>query len=254
MNMNTTLQKTKKQILCLLLSSLVVLPLATHCANVKGTAFSEESIDELRDSVPGLGAIYLWVTGCTVQGDMNGGSSSNPCLDPAGAPANGPKRADAICAARYDDDVDETSRNRIAQEGFPRHTAMLARSPSQPNTNFPVRGRGVSQIKRPDGTTLIAESWEDFFNPEFDIPGNISESSGAGDPYWTGWWVQADLYSPSSSSGRYLYCGPLNSYWTSNTEFNDGITGSSSVRSANRLTSMSATLCSQSRGILCITH
>ena len=109
--------------LACLLTALLALP---HCKNDDNGGGGGEDP---------LAAIYLWVTGCTVQGDMNGGDCPAP---PAGAPTNGPARADAICANQYESDVDMDSRNRIAGEGNPQHTALLARSNHLPREVFPV--------------------------------------------------------------------------------------------------------------------
>ena len=237
--------------LACLLTALLALP---HCENDdNGGGGGEDSLD----------AIYLWVTGCTVLGNMNGGDC--PAL-PAGAPTDGLTRADAICANRYETDVDETSRNRIAEEGEPRHRAMLVRSNDPPKEVFPVRGKDTLEIKRPD-ETLIADSWDQFFDPSATISDSIAGSGSVS--YWTGWWVSADLYTPKASMDRVRCCSsdPL-SYSSSDYDdkcWKDGSSGgplgtigeSNSVgvtRIAEPDMAMAARVCNNTYRILCITH
>ena len=232
--------------LACLLTALLALP---HCKNDdNGGGGGKDPI----------AAIYLWVTGCTVQGNMNGGN----CPAPAGAPANGPERADAICANQYESDVMEVDRDRIAQEAGGlevRHTALLARSNDPPREVFPVRGRGASEIKRPD-ETLIADSWDQFFDPTVDLSttGGAMVVAGSNIDYWTGWWRETDQYTPMTSSGEFRYCGPSASYWTSNGNSipdGQGGTGRSSSIRETRLGQVGFSLgCSNPTRILCITH
>ena len=204
-----------------------------------------------------------------MRGDMNGGVSL-PCSAPADAPTDGLMRADAICAARYDTDVSADSRDRIAEEGEPRHTAMLVRLNDPPKEVFPVRGKDTLEIKRPD-ETLIADSWDQFFDPtvDFSATGGASVAAGTSYSYWTGWWVSADLYTPKASMDRVRCCSsdPL-SYSSSDYDgkcWKDGSSGgplgtrgeSNSVgvtRIAEPDMAMAAQVCNNSYRILCITH
>ena len=240
----STARLSKLSLACLL-TALLALP---HCKNDDNGGGGGDPLAAV------LNAIYLWVADCTVQGNMNGGT----CLAPADAPTNGPERADAICANQYESDVDETSRNRIAEEGEPRHTAMLARSNDLPKEVFPVRGKDTLEIKRPDGTTLIADSWNDFFTYDKTSLESITSSSGAN--YWTGWWNDyAGNFSPATSMGDRRYCGgSADSYWTVNTGggavTSTGGRGQGNVPSADRLIDHVGTACSTPLNILCITH
>ena len=222
----STLRLSKLSLACLL-TALLALP---HCSSDdNGGGGGSDAV---------LNAIYLWVTGCLVRGaDMSGDSSFSPrCPDPAGAPANGPERADAICANQYESDVDETPRDRIAQEGEPRHTALLARSNDLPKEVFPVRGKDTLEIKRPD-ETLIADSWDQFFDPSVDLSttGGVSVT-GTNVQYWTGWFVEADQFTPRGSGGDSLYCGNpgdgSGGYWTA---FTDARVGKGDVTGPGRL-------------------
>ena len=243
--------------LACLLTALLALP---HCENDdNGGGGGEATLD----------AIYLWMTGCTVKGDMNG-SGSLSCSAPADAPTDGLTRADAICANQYESDVDETSRNRIAGEGEPRHTAMLVRSNDPPREVFPVRGKDTLKIQRPD-ETLIADSWDQFFDPTVDLSatGGASVAAGTSDSYWTGWWVSADLYTPKASMDRVRCCSsdPL-SY--SSSDYDDkcwkngasggslGTRGESNSVGVTRIAEpnigTAARICNYSYSIVCITH
>ena len=242
---------------CLLTALLLALPHCSSDDNGSGGGGGSDEDSPPADAPPAaLSAIYLWVTGCTVQGDMNGGT----CSDPAGAPTNGPERADAICADRYEADVDETSRNRIAEEGNPRHTAMLARSDDPPREVFPVRGKDTLPIQRPDGTTLIADSWDQFLDPSVDLSAAGGASvSAASVNYWTGWWLSTGVYTPATSSVQQFYCnGPSNmvgAYWTSSTAMTNDIGryGNSSAVDTSRIAT-NGDACQSLHNILCITH
>ena len=230
---------------CLLTALLLALPHCSSDDNGGGGGGGEDS----------LGAIYLWTTGCTVHGDMNG-SGSSPCTLPADAPADGPTRADAICANRYDMVVDMDDRDRIAGEGNPQHTAMLARSNDPPREVFPVRGKDTLEIKRPDGTTLIADSWDQFFDPNFVLGNNIVDSAhpDAGQSHWTGWRVEANTFSPVTSGGTMFYCesSGLDTYWTNPSSGNASV-GAPTITQEGRLHA-SEGHCSNNGRLYCITH
>ena len=235
-------------LLCLFLALSLGLARCKNDDNGGGGGGSEAAV---------LNAIYLWVTGCQVRGsDLSGVAGSSPCPAPAGAPTNGPKRADAICADQYESDVDETSRNRIAGEGKPRHTAMLARSNDLPKEVFPVRGKDTLEVQRPD-ETLIADSWDQFFDPSIDLSAAGVSVTGTNVQYWTGWFVEAGQFTPRGSGGNYLYCGNAGDgsggYWTSS---NTGRYGKGDVTGPGRLDE-DVSGCGNVSGpnyILCITH
>ena len=239
---------------CLLTALLLALPHCSSDDNGSGGGGGSDEDSPPADAPPAaLSAIYLWVTDCTVQGDMNGGDC--PAL-PAGAPTNGPERADAICANQYESDVSADSRDRIiADEGL-RHTVLLARSNNLPREVFPVRGKDTLEIKRPD-ETLIADSWDQFFDPGATIGDTVTGSLS--DEYWTGWWVEADNFSPATSSGNQFYCGSSGSYWINNTDGGSGdergSIASGGVSSSSRLYNTIIDVnCDDLFKILCITH
>ena len=173
MNMNT-LQKTKKQLLCLLLTGLVSFPL-TYCANVKGKAFGDDALEEV---VPpaALDAIYLWVTGCGVHGTMNP-SEALPCGAETGASPL--ERADKTCQTEYARTMDipgmppilpslsDAERMNIEAGKTPVHRAFLASSGNLPQ-NFLLRGRDSLDVRRPVDNERISDSWADFFQANQD--------------------------------------------------------------------------------------
>ena len=225
--------------LACLLTVLLALP---HCENDDNGGGGGEA---------SLAAIYLWVTSCTVKGDMNGGT----CPDPVGAPANGPARADAICANQYESDVSPDDRDRIAGEGEPRHTAMLVRSNDPPKEVFPVRGKDTLKIQRPD-ETLIADSWDQFFDPSVNTANDVTGSSVT---YWTGWHSYAGQFTPVNSGGDWLYCGNAGdgagAYWTVGTVFVFAKTAKGNAVNEERLYDAGSLVCdSNNIRILCIAH
>ena len=241
--------------LACLLTALLALPHCKNDDNGGGGGGSDEDSPPADAPPAALSAIYLWVTGCTVRGDMNGGDC--PAL-PASAPANGPTRADAICANRYEADVDEASRDRIAGEGNSQHTAMLARSNDPPREVFPVRGKDTLEIKRPD-ETLIADSWDQFFDPSIDLSaaGGVSVT-GTNVQYWTGWFEEAGQFTPRGSSGDFLYCGNVGdgagAYWTVGTDVVQGKRGVGNAVNEGRLNMGGRSCNANNVRILCITH
>ena len=177
MNMNT-LQKTKKQILCLLLSSLVSLPLTYHCANVKGKAFGGENAPPASPPVEPVGAdvttpIYFWVTGCGTLGNMMGGTCAGT--------ETGLTGADNICSDRVA--MDAAS---LPERSEPyTHTAMLRRgvdAEANHPLNLPISNKAEREVQRPDGTP-ITNNYDDFWDPMVTAAHSVSASSSDG--YYT---------------------------------------------------------------------
>ena len=141
-----------------------------------------------------LGAIYLWITGCTVIGDMSSGTGSDECGGIGSG--TGTARADSICQARYDDDVDPDDRTRITGElddsgaASPQHKALLAADGALPQS-FEIRGKDTLTLKRPDGSTTVANSYADLFDPEVDLLAPFSSDNLS---YFTGLTTMEDEF------------------------------------------------------------
>ena len=147
---------------CALALSLLTALTLMHCGNDEGR-FADSGSDAIDPNVR-LGAIYLWVTACKTKGDMSGCGSSG---------STGLAKANSICQKRYAADVSAAHRARIKGEGetgeskgAPAHRALLASDPAVGGLPqaFPIRGKDSLKIKRPDGSTVISNSWADFFN------------------------------------------------------------------------------------------
>ena len=172
--------------------SILLLALAlslTHCKN-DDNGGGNGGGDPDPSPEPIAPAIYLWVTGCAVLGDMTGDGMDGTC-DNTDTGVDG---ADDICESRYAEDVPSEHRTTIMEEhetGTLGHKALLAASGGDSNLpqNFDINGKDSLPIRRPDGTQ-IAASWTALFNGAQDLDDSIS---GTEDLYWTGLnWSSAD--------------------------------------------------------------
>ena len=99
--------------------------------------------------------------------------------------ADGREGADALCEARYDDDVGDADRMRISEErDTPAHKALLADSNLLPQ-NFDIDNKENREVQRPDGT-LIADTYTYFPSTMTDWNVKI-DPSGPGNFVWVGW-------------------------------------------------------------------
>ena len=215
-------------------------------------------------------AIYLWITGCTVLGDMSGDGMDGSCDNMT----RGVAGADDICESRYAEDVASEHRTTIMEQhetGTLGHKALLASSGGDSNLpqNFDINGKDSQPIRRPDGTQ-IAPSWAAFFNGAQDLDDSIS---GTEDSYWTGlqWDTDAGTFALSPLTGEATTtCDD----WSSNVRSvpsgtpgadpiaNYGAFGSGDEIGATRISSVGVFFCNSTRlssasvdtYLLCITH
>ena len=92
-------------------------------------------------------AIYLWITGCTVLGDMSGDGMDGSC-DNMTAYADG--GADSICESRYADDVASEHRTTIMEQhetGTLQHKALLAIAGKRPQPRRSDRRHFASKFR-----------------------------------------------------------------------------------------------------------
>ena len=208
-------------------------------------------------------AIYLWITGCTVLGDMTGGDCGNM--------TRGVDGADGICESRYETDVASEHRTTIMENhetGTLQHTAFLAIAgdPDPAQTmddispqSFAINGKDSLPLRRPD-ETQIAASWADFFNADQDLDDSIS---GTEDYYLTG--LQRDSGSgfevAPSETASYTSTYTCEDWRTSSlagigdpVPVNRGRTGKGSETGDARISAASTTCDLSDEHLLCITH
>ena len=138
--------------------------------------------------------IYLWLTTDTLDGNLGGVSG-----------------ADDECAA-------DTAKTASLPSGFT-HKAVIANgSLYDPETIIPTSD--TRSIYRPDGTTLIANSWQEYFTVSTPLSNKVTAPSY--DYYWT---ATDPSGNPSSSS-----CDG----WTDGTNAYYGITGNAGAPTNNK--------------------
>ena len=235
----------------------------THCKNDdNGGGGSSSKEPEPEPIYP----IYLWITGCTVLGDMSGDGMDGSC-DNMTAYADG--GADDICESRYAEDVASEHRTTIMEQhetGTLGHKALLASSGGDSNLpqNFDINGKDSQPIRRPDGTQ-IAASWATFFNGEQDIDNSVS---GTDDRYWIGlrWDSVTSIFSVefADSSIATIACDAWSTASPgSSGSLNFGLSGQGDQKGRERIVAMGDAYCESSdsvtresvdRYLLCITH
>ena len=182
----------------------------THCSSDNGGGGggggSNPNPSPSPPPAPVTTPIYAWETGCTVQGNMMGGTCGNM--------ADGRDGADALCAARYETDGGSAAdRMRISEErGTPAHKALLADSNLLPQ-NFDINNKENREVQRPDGT-LIADTYTYFPSTKTDWNVKINPS-GAGNYVWVGWGVLP---------------GPADAHFTNVTSCDDWTSSANSVK------------------------
>ena len=141
--------------------------------------------------------IYLWLTTDTLDGNLGGVSG-----------------ADDECAA-------DTAKTASLPSGFTfTHKAVIANTSSyDPETIIPTSD--TRSIYRPDGTTLIANSWQEYFTASTPLSNKVTAPST--DYYWTGTEV-----SGNPSAG--LPCDG----WTDGTNAYNSTTGNAGAPTHNK--------------------
>ncbi len=188
-------------------------------------------------------AIYLWLSGCEVQGNMQGDGSGTTCS----SSTSGIAGADALCAALQSSAASAINATPQATSGTSQ--AVLATSSQNPK-DIISSGSDVRPVLRPDGTR-IADSWDDFFTVDMAALHSVKAGDGLGVSYFTG------LYA---SEGEFVYhnngaCVNSGSAWTSNSNTAGGLHGRSTYANNIRLDASGATRqCDFYSQLLCVTH
>ena len=224
---------------CALALSLLTALTLMHCGNDEGRFADSDG----GGPAPNLSAIYLWVTACKTKGDMSACGSSG---------STGLAKANSICQKRYAADVSATHRARIKGEGkaAPEHRALLAFDPAVGGLPqaFPIRGKDSLKIKRPDGSTVISNSWADFFNAAKNALQPIDSSATI--QYYTGLYVSGVGFIKGNNCNNWSSDAVSTSDASTRT-----ITGTSDNVDSSRLYLKSTDrLCSGLHNLLCITH
>ena len=107
--------------------------------------------------------VYIWATGCTVRGDMMGG-------DCTGGTGSGVDRADSICEANEPDEIPGTYTSQA-----------ILYTPSRNPSGFV--SDNARPIRRPNGTTRIADNYAHFFDPDRSITNPVQDTMQS---VWTG--------------------------------------------------------------------
>ena len=212
-----------------------------HCGSDDSDSYSSNSPS------PALSAIYLWVTDCSVKGNMDSGMVSGEC---GGIGSGvGTARADSVCKGRYSMDAGTPDdRARIMSElqngaTSLQHKALLATNRILPR-DFSIRGKSTLMLKRPDGVTIIANSWADFLDPNTTLLMSVVSTDVN---YFTG-------LSRTSGADTFVLATDNCSNWSS--AFGDrgsGVAGISSTMDGKWI--YNSTLnCDVSQHLLCITY
>ena len=209
-------------------------------------------------------AIYLWITGCTVPGDMSGDGMGGACDNTD----TGVAGADSICGSRYAEDVASEHRTTIMEQhetGTLQHKALLASSGGDSNLpqNFDINGKDSQPLRRPDGTQ-IAPSWAAFFDGGQDIDNSVF---GTENLYWSGLqWVPADQeYILGLPMPIFLIATQTCSDWSTSMLMGTGVPaptnfgrlgngGQTDEKRIDISSTGSNAICNLGRALLCITH
>ena len=186
--------------------------------------------------------VYVWVTGCTVQGDMTGGCDSS-LSGVSTPPASGVDRANVIC-----------EENRPAGASGTTNQALLAIYDSDPNNDYDPRtdflGRRNVVVRRPDGTR-IAINWSRLFTARtaFSVPLRLDNGvTGTSAIYWTGLidtGGSPDVLEPSTST-----CNN----WADGTSGIEGEVGVGNDTDPTAAFAHDDLACNNDRRILCVTY
>ena len=182
--------------------------------------------------------IYVWTTGCTVQGNMMGGTCGNM--------TEGREGADDLCAARYETDAGSAAdRMRISEErGTPAHKALLADSNLLPQ-NFVIENKENREVQRPDGTS-IADVYTNFPSSSMDWNAAVDLASD-GKAVWVGW------KGTQTDSSNFMDTSSCDD-WTSSDSSVEGGRGGSDV-SINGVGILGGELgCDGTYSLYCITY